>query len=184
MYYIFILWFMQSNALLCLSWKRVGGPVFSPVQLFELNHCRVSLHTFQNFTLTSDGQKDPLNSETLQFCTYKVSTSPWDQPLLQPEHTDAGEQFSEGIICNKGTQHIYWQLSLDSRAESRHSKLHTDTLSSAQQAHRAWLPAPPASRAGCHDGKPSSATGPSLQLWLQLWKKQTKTSQYQDPQSP
>lgn len=151
MYYIFLLWFMQSNALLCLSWKRVGVHVFSPVQLFELNHCRVSLHTFQNFTLTSDGQKDPLNSETLQFCTYKVSTSPWDQPLLQPEHTDAGEQSSEGIICNKGTQHIYWQLSLDSRAESRHSKLHR---------HPVICPAGTESLAAC---------SPSLQSWVSRW---------------
>lgn len=90
---------------------------------------------------------------------------------------DAGVQFSVNISCNKGTSYIYWQLSLHTRTEGRHPKLHTNTPLTCTAGHRepgCLLPQPPEPGAGCHDGKPSRATGPSLELWLQLWK-QKKT---------
>lgn len=68
--------------------------------------------------------------------------------------------------------------------EQAHQAAHRHLLScpAGQREPGCLLPQPPEPRTGCHDDKPSSATRPSLQLWLQLWKKQNKTSQY--PQSP
>lgn len=89
----------------------------------------------------SGAQKDPLNSETLLFCTYKVSTPPGDQPLL---HQSTQMQKSRAAIKALNTftgnfpTHQSWEQALQA---------HRQALSSAQQGTESLAAAPPAPRA-------------------------------------